>query len=606
MASTLSPPVDSEPSIGYLKVTDGVSSSEAPPTLKTVTSQHNRVLAPDQEREALKRINVRDPKISTESEKRVRKVRGKRKGKVAKPPQEETENIPPPTTTTARHRRARGSGHVEIGTKPPRRGRAKIGMGRSEMLNPMNDVLKDTEITTQDHSRSKSVAGIGKHRATRRLPPQGGTRKDSMSVLVSGPGLDVVPAEKIKIPKAETDPKTADRRLEEENLRRSVSVAPLAPSPEESVAASSPSEETGFPEPTVEGDVSTVQPLPSSMRRRAKEYFQRRTRERSVDAARRHTRAQRRNTNVTEQGTQSNVQGPRSQLDPREGAVANAFDKSSGRSASVSDVKPDHFVFDPEASPFTPNATSSPKQASLLSIGVQSFSSPTPLPSHGNRKVAPLILPRTSNGDAPIERRSDCLSQSQLIPTTSHDIQNTHGLAYMYAGANQAQSHLQAEQFTLMRLQAYYSWLAGSIPATTGVNIGFSACEHMDLSGGGGGLSGGVALGWQASQGRGKGQCRKSSGAYAHPKEHVVFSPRDQEQTGVASQSVLQQDSGQTGLVKCGKDEAEREQEGEAPRGTRQKWDGKWGLRESPLSGQEIGWSWGRWDTVGAVELNKT
>ncbi|KAI0005159.1 hypothetical protein BJV74DRAFT_329498 [Russula compacta] len=340
VASTLSPPVDSGPSIGYPKLADGVSSSEAPPTLKVVTSQQiedapNPVLAPGQEREALKRINVRDSKISTQSEKRVRKVRGKRKGKVGKAPQEETENIPPTTTTSSRHRRARGAGHVEIGTNPaPRRGRAKDGMGRVEMVNPMNE---DTKITTRDHSRSRSGASIEpKHRAARRLPSQGDTRKDSVSVSVSG--LGVVSADNIKIPKAETDPKTADRRLEE-NLASQAAPVALAPSTEENVTSPSPSEETGFPEPTVEDDVSAVQPLPSSMRRRAKEYFQRRTRERSVDAARRHPRAQRRNANVTEQATQSNVQGPRSQLDLREEALAKALNKYSGRSASVSDSK---------------------------------------------------------------------------------------------------------------------------------------------------------------------------------------------------------------------------------------------------------------------------
>jgi hypothetical protein len=196
------------------------------------------------------------------------------------------------------------------------------------------------------------------------------------------------------------------------------------------------------------------------------------------------------------------------------------------------------------------------------------------LPSHGNRKVVPLVLPETSNRSTSwLETKRD--SVPQLIPITSHGI--THDLAYTYAGANQAQqTHLQAEQIALMRLQAYYNWLAGSMPAS-GVGIGLQVSEHMDLSGGGGGLSGGVALGRQAQiQGRGKGQCRNTSGAYAHPKEHVVFSPRDHEQTAVGSQSALQQ----TGIIESGKGESD---EGK-------KWDGKWGLR--PV-GAEIGWSWG-------------
>ena len=171
----------------------------------------------------------------------------------------------------------------------------------------------------------------------------------------------------------------------------------------------------------------------------------------------------------------------------------------------------------------------------------------------------------------------------------SHGIQGTQ-LAYTYGGSSQAQDHLQAEQIALMRLQAYYNWLAGSIPAT-GVGNGLSVWEHMDMSGGSGGLSGGVALGRQGQsqiQGRGKGQCRNLSGAYAHPKEHVVFSPRDHEQTEVASHSVLPQD---TGPVKV-ETEKGKEGKGEAGRPA-QKWDGKWGLREGPGSGKEIGWSWG-------------
>jgi hypothetical protein len=242
------------------------------------------------------------------------------------------------------------------------------------------------------------------------------------------------------------------------------------------------------------------------------------------------------------------------------------------RSASLSAAIPDRFVFDPVASPFTPNATSSPKQASPSSIAVQSFSSPTPLPSHGNRKVAPLILPKSSTFET--ETSGSVL---QLVPITSHGIQSTHALACTYTGAEQAQV-LQAEQMALMRLQAYYNWLA----PMTGVGM-----EHMDMSGGGGGLSGGVVLGRPGqNQGRGKGQSRNTSGAYAHPKEHVVFSPGDDE----ASRPVLQQeqDGRQRGSVKAGKYE-----EGEAQRAA-QKWDGQWGLREAAVSGKEIGWSWGR------------
>ena len=389
------------------------------------------------------------------------------------------------------------------------------------------------------------MSGIGaKKQATRRLP--------SLEILA--------------LPKADRfhDANTAaDGRDSDGDSRRSVS----APLDENVTASSSPCEEKGFPNPISEGDVSTVQPLPSSTRRRAKEYFQRRTRERSVDAARRHTRPPRRiqSATVTEQSTLSKILVPTTQPDLNGGAKASGMPSGTRRSASLSAAIPDRSVFDPVASPFTPNATSSP------------FSSPTPLPSHGNRKVAPLILPKSST----FETRSD--SVPQLVPITSH-IQSTHGLARTYTGAEQAQAHLQVEQMALMRLQAYYNWLAGSTPMT-GVGM-----EHMDMSGGSGGLSGGVVLGRPGqNQGRGKGQFRNTSGAYAHPKEHVVFSPGDHE----ASRSVLQQDGGQRGPVKPGKYEAKKGPEGEAQR-TAQKWDGQWGLREAAVSGKEIGWSWGR------------
>jgi hypothetical protein len=164
---------------------------------------------------------------------------------------------------------------------------------------------------------------------------------------------------------------------------------------------------------------------------------------------------------------------------------------------------------------------------------------------------------------------------------TSHDL-----AAYTYAEANHAQARIQAEQVSLMRLQAYYNWVASSIPTTTGVGMTIHhQSEHVEMSGGGGGLSGGVALCRHAQiqgLGIGKGQCRNgSSSAYAHPKEHVVFSPRDHERTELGSQSVLQK-----GIVQ---EEGEKEREGEA----RRKWDGKWGLREVRTSGKEIGWSWG-------------
>jgi len=72
-----------------------------------------------------------------------------------------------------------------------------------------------------------------------------------------------------------------------------------------------------------------------------------------------------------------------------------------------------------------------------------------------------------------------------------------------------------------------------------------------------------------------------------------VFSPRDHEQAEVASQSVLQRDGGQKGPGESGKGEAEKVPEGEARKAV-EKWDGKWGLRETAACGKDIGWSWGR------------
>ena len=504
------------------------------------------------------RINVRDPKIGTQAEKRARRGRGKRKGKVTESVRDGAENVPPPANqenTVRRRRRARGSGHVDVGTRPaPRRSRATSSVEGVETANVVNYVASrstkaamDDVKTTGRHIHVDGAWEDGrstKHRGRRPLACQGDSRKKSE---LTGLGF--------------TDKdggfKTAGGPASDEGHRQSAA------------NALSPCGETKLPDPTTEGDVSTLQPLPSSTRRRAKEYFQRRTRERSVDAVGRHARPPQRHVPLTEQEV-------RPQLDLKVGSIRSPSTKRPGKVESVANGRHDQFVFDPEASPFTPNATSSPRQASLSSIGVQSFSSPTPLPSHGNRKVVPLVLPETTN----ISRRLET-NRDSMMPITSHDI--THGFAYTYTGANQAQAHIQAKQIALMRLQAYYDLLAGSIPTTTGVGIGIHESKYMEMSGGGGGLSGGVALGGHALiQGRGKGQCRNVNSAYAHPKEHVIFSPRDHERTEVDSQSAPQKEIVQTGMG-----ESEKEADGEAGR----KWDGKWGLREV---GAPIGWSWGR------------
>ena len=563
---------------------NAVSPTEATPTLQVVASRPTKdgpafTLSADQGRKVFGRIDTRDPKVDIQGEKKTRRGRGKRKGKDTEAAGGGTENVPPPTNqqnTLSRRRRARRTGYVDIGTRPaPRRGRATSGVGGAETANvasyvagqPVEGLIEDGKTTGRhtdvdralEHGGRRSDAGIRPKRGRRRLPSQGDSRKKPDSELGD-----------TEIPKTdkETAFKTAGGLASDEDHRRSAA------------RALSPCGETILPEPTTEGDVSTVQPLPSSTRRRAKEYFQRRTRERSVDAVGRHARPPNRHRHVSmvEQETRSSAQILR--RPNLKGSIENASVTANRpeREESMTNGRRDQFVFDPEASPFTPNATSSPRQASLSSIVVQSFSSPTPLPSHGNRNVVPLVLPETSDRSDRLETNRDA-----MIPISSHDI--PHGLAYTYAGANQAQAHIQAEQISLMRLQAYYNWLAGSMPTTTGAGIIIHQSDHMEMSGGGGGLSGGVVLGRHAQiQGLGKGQRRNASSAYSHPKEHIIFSPRDHERTEHgSSQSVLQ-----NGIVQSGKGESENE-----PEGTR-KWDGRWGLREVGASGKEIGWSWGR------------
>ncbi|KAI0000022.1 hypothetical protein BJV77DRAFT_508499 [Russula vinacea] len=323
VASTLSSPVSSVPGVEFPESANAVS---APPTLEVIAPQHIKdaptlTLVPDQGRKVLGQINVRDQKIGTRPEKRTRRGRGKRKDKVTT--QDGTENVPPPATQqntlSRRRRRTRGSGYVDIGTRPaPRRGRTASSVGGVETTNVVNYVasqVAETNIedvkTTGRHAHVDRALDAGmrpKHRARGRLPSHG---------KKSGPGL-----EDLGIPNMVKDPdvNTADGLTSRENHRRS------------GATASSPRGETRLPEPT---DGSTLQPLPSSTRRRAKEYFQRRTRERSVDA-----RPPRRCVTTAELGSiRSSVQ--ESQLDLKSGPIVNASGKSHGRRRRS---HPSHFL----------------------------------------------------------------------------------------------------------------------------------------------------------------------------------------------------------------------------------------------------------------------
>ncbi|KAI0268105.1 hypothetical protein BC834DRAFT_867911 [Gloeopeniophorella convolvens] len=417
----------------------------------------------------------------------------------------------------------------------------------------------------------------------------------------------------------EEDVKMSNLKTPERPAVESVPVAPVTPIVKDGLGPASPHSDLEVPVSASDANVSTVQPLPepSSTRRRAKEYFQRRTRERSVDADTKRQIQDQRSASataaVTKHKTRGRPQARGSGLDLGEVLRGQNRKPTSG---STTQYTEDSFAFDPDASSFTPNATSSPKQASLSSIGAQSFSSPTPAPLHGNRRVASLVLGRSSsNTNTPMEA-TYTESPPQSIPVT---IQTTHGvrdaqeLAYAYAQANRTQAQLEAQtqHLALLQLQAHYHWLAGTLPAA-----GIGAGEHMDLSGGAGGLSGGVALGLQLQaqlaqgstgrshgvQGRGRAQSRNTSGAYAHPKEHIVFSPHEHERllnrTIPGAEEPAPQARGPDGHVKPGKDGADTSEAGGRAQGAAQKWNGHWGLREGQPR-TEIGWTWGATGTVG-------
>ncbi|KAH9179541.1 hypothetical protein EDB89DRAFT_1900691 [Lactarius sanguifluus] len=527
---------------------------------------------------------------SVRPRKRARRSRGKDKD-ANTPALEETENIPPATRedNPSHQRRGRRPARARTGARPAKQGRSENRAGGTEAIDSENIAVtrlvadrKSTsrgvrlapEAVSGDSKSTSRRANAGRSRGHGRrpsgfrsnnkapgsLPPR--ARADSgtpNALTISEPDQDVVSAaieENGETPEVE---KAKHAGTDDEDQVVPGKIAPSA------VIHAALTDKT---------DISTVPPLPSSTRRRAKEYFQRRTRERSVDAET--------GPGPTAAAEQGRGEEPSLRLHVKEMAGT----KKQPTRWNVP-VNHDQFAFDPEASPFTPNATSSPRQGSLSSIGVQSFSSPTPLPPHGNRKVAPLALVKKS-GKSDVLETID--SSSQPIPVTSHgtqDGQQEDAYTY-YTGRSHA---LQAEQLALMRLQAYYNWLAGNIPTSVGL---MRASEHVDLSGGGGGLSGGVALGRQVGgcQGRGR-QSRNASGAYAHPKEHVVYSPHEHERAQLAPGTISKRE-GELGRMKTERGEP-NEKPNEKPEAVAQriaqKWDGGWGLREAP--GREVGWSWG-------------
>lgn len=588
---------------------DAVPPSQALATLEVVAFPYtqdapNRALAPDRNvlSTVLVQTDTRNLKAGIRPRKRPRRSRGRGKDKDADAPAlEETENVPPPAAREDRssHRR-RGRRPEQARTAP----RPAMKRGRSENRAGGTETT-DSEKFAVTRLAAEGVSGDSKSRSTSRGANAGRTRGNGHrssagfrsnskpprhlpsrarfganvpgALAISELVQDVVSAieedeETSEVAKA-NHAKTDEGGHWTDTKDKAVPVQ-IAPPTDNGTPAALRDEKEEFPAPTSEVDVSTLPPLPSSTRRRAKEYFQRRTRERSVDAE---TGPPSRGATVAEQGRRTDEKEPNPRLHTKEEAGIKR--RPARWSVPVSNKNHDQFAFDPEASPFTPNATSSPRQGSLSSIGVQSFSSPSPLPPHGNRKVAPLTLVETS-GKSNTPETID--SSTQPIPVTQHGTQGgQHGDTYTYCtGRDRAQVHLQAEQLAILQLQAYYSWLAGNISTSVGV---ISTAEHMNMSGGGGGLSGGVVLGRQGQgRSRGKTQSRNASGAYAHPKEHVVYSPRGHERAQLGPGTNSQRD-GELGL--------DERPEGVAQR-TIQKWDGGWGSRG--VSGREVGWNWGR------------
>jgi hypothetical protein len=543
----------------------------------------------------MKQTDTRNSKVAVRPKKRPRRSRGRGKDKDADAPVlEETENIPPGTQEdkSSYQRPAREHGRARTSSRPARK-RGRSGNRAGETATIDSERSAGTQLATENVSGDKSTSrsvNTGRPRGIGRRPSTG-PRSNSKApghlrsraraganvpaaLTVSEPIQDAVspikengePPEVAKVNHAKT---SDDGHCEDTKDQ----VVPVEIAPPANGNPTAPGEK---PEsmPMTEVDVSTVPPLPSSTRRRAKEYFQRRTRERSgsVDAG----------TGPAGGATVAEQALPNPGL--RTKVKAGVKKRPASWSVPVSHRNHDQFAFDPEASPFTPNATSSPRRGSLSSIGVQSFSSPSPLPPHGNRKIAPLTLVKTSGNSDALEAIN---SSSPPIPVTPHStLGGQQGDAYTYyAGRNHAQAHLQAEHLAFMRLQAYYSWLAGNVPTSVGV---IRAAEHMDMSGGAGGLSGGVALGLgRQVRARGKVQSRNGSGAYAHPKEHVVYSPREHERAHLTPAIISQRDV----EPNAQKDEPNQMPEDTAQRMI-QKWDGSWGLREGP--GREVGWSWGK------------
>lgn len=337
----------------------------------------------------------------------------------------------------------------------------------------------------------------------------------------------------------------------------------------------------------------------STPRLETKEYFERRTRERSSDAARQPEARQ--DSGIasarpplakdaaisqpkmealetllkthTAEATQSRLpEGKSKQLEHRASGDAETPNSSTSTqtragTGKASDPSTDTFSFDPNGSPFAPNATSSPR---VDGFGLDSV----PMPPAGSQALrtagAITLVTPTNEGakralgpgrEAPHAHRVVSLS----IPASRG--RDARELAFAYA---QAQAQRAAQE-------------AGAMQA------------DEESSGGAGGLSGGVALGCNpATRGRARAQSRRASGAYARPVEHVVYSPssglaapqngrRKERRKGVQGQGDAIGGSGAAG----------------GAQGQQGGWNGGWGAREEVV--RDVGWDWANADnaTVG-------
>ncbi|KAI0053739.1 hypothetical protein FA95DRAFT_481655 [Auriscalpium vulgare] len=334
----------------------------------------------------------------------------------------------------------------------------------------------------------------------------------------------------------------------------------------------------------------------STPRLETKEYFERRTRERSSDAARQPKPRQdpgrpplAKDAAVsqpkmealesmlkthTAEAMQSRLpEGKSKQLEHRANGDAETPNSSTSTQTQVgtgraSDPSTDAFSFDPNGSPFTPTATSSPR---VDAFGLNSVPTP-PAGSQALRTAgAGALVTSTNEGEkralgpgreAPHAHRVVSLS----IPASRG--RDARELAFAYA---QAQAQRAAQE-------------AGAMQA------------DEESSGGAGGLSGGVALGCNpATRGRARAQSRRASGAYARPVEHVVYSPsgglaapqngrRKERRKGIQGQGDAIGGSGPAG----------------GAQGQQGGWNGGWGAREEL---RDVGWDWANADINATVGL---